>query len=57
MAEIIPLESRRRRAPTPPLRPDRPAVVVIFPGVRYERQRDDGPAGAAPRQRKPPKAN
>lgn len=57
MAEIIPLESRRRQATAAAApRPDKPAAIVIFPGVRYEKPRDGGANSASPRHR-PPKAN
>jgi hypothetical protein len=58
MAEIIPLESRRRQATAAAApRPDKPAAIVIFPGVRYEKPRDGGSASPASPRHRPPKAN
>lgn len=58
MAEIIPLESRRRQATAAIApRPDKPATIVIFPGVRYEKPQGDGATNPASSRRRPPKAN
>jgi len=52
MAEIIPLEHRRRRTAAAAAPTGRPAAIVIFPGVRYEKRRDEPSAApASPRRR------
>jgi len=53
MAEIISLEQRRRSPATAPFRSEKPAAIVFFPGVRYERPRE----ARAVRKRRPRKAN
>jgi hypothetical protein len=58
MADIIRLEPHLKQNPAGAPRTDRPAAIVIFPGVRYERPADGGDATqAAGRRRRPRKAN
>lgn len=56
MANIIRLQPRRR-ASAAPARPGKPATIIFFPGVRYERPHE-GRAEAGSRGKQPPrKAN
>lgn len=57
MAEIISLEQRRRLPATAPSRSEKPAAIVFFPGVRYERPREASGDARAVRKRRPRKAN
>jgi len=44
MATVLKLDEKRRKTARVNEMPDKPASIIIFPGVRYER-----PAGNAPR--------
>ena len=46
MASILPFSPRQGAAAKLPAgRADRPAAIIIFPGVRYERRAEAGPTG------------